>query len=58
MTLAPLPSATRGSWARSYGKVFLAALPPMSVTRDEDETLKFLRRHAPARKLGHAAQPA
>lgn len=44
--------------ARSYGKVFLAALPPMSVTRDEDETLEFLRRHARARKLGHAAQPA
>jgi len=44
--------------AKSYGKVFLAALPPMSVTRDEDETLKFLRRHAPARKPGHAAQPA
>jgi ATP-dependent DNA helicase DinG len=44
--------------AKSYGKVFLAALPPMSVTRDEDETRKFLRRHAPARKPGHAAQPA
>jgi ATP-dependent DNA helicase DinG len=43
---------------KSYGKVFLAALPPMSVTRDEHETLKFLRRHAPARKLGHATQPA
>ena len=43
---------------KSYGKVFLAALPPMSVTRDEHETLKFLRRHAPARKPGHAAQPA
>jgi ATP-dependent DNA helicase DinG len=44
--------------ARSYGKVFLAALPPMTVTRDEDATLKFLRRHVPARKAGHAAQPA
>jgi ATP-dependent DNA helicase DinG len=44
--------------ARSYGRVFLAALPPMSVTRDEDETLKFLRRHARVRKLGHAVQPA
>ena len=30
----------------------------MNITRDEDETLRFLRRHAPARKLGHAAQPA
>jgi len=44
--------------ARSYGRVFLQALPPMSVTREADETLKFLRRHAPARKPGHAAQPA
>jgi len=44
--------------AKSYGKVFLAALPPMSVTRDEDAALKFLRRHAPAREKGHAAQPA
>ena len=44
--------------ARSYGRVFLAALPPMSVTRDEDETLKFLRQHARVRKLGHAVQPA
>jgi ATP-dependent DNA helicase DinG len=44
--------------AKSYGKVFLAALPPMSVTRDEAETLKFLRRHARARNPGRAAQPA
>jgi len=44
--------------ARSYGRVFLGALPPMSVTRDEDETLRFLRRHAPARKPGYATQPA
>ena len=34
--------------ARSYGKVFLDALPPMRVTRRADETLRFLRRHAPA----------
>ena len=34
--------------ARSYGKVFLAALPPMSVTRDRQEVLEFLSRHAPA----------
>ena len=44
--------------ARSYGKVFLDALPPMSITRDAAETLKFLRKHAPARKVGHAAQLA
>jgi ATP-dependent DNA helicase DinG len=43
---------------RSYGKVFLAALPPMRVTREIDETLKFLRRHAGARRFAHAAQPA
>jgi ATP-dependent DNA helicase DinG len=33
--------------ARSYGRVFLAALPPMTVTREADEALRFLRRHAP-----------
>ncbi|MGH8317706.1 MAG: ATP-dependent DNA helicase [Steroidobacteraceae bacterium] len=32
---------------RSYGKVFLGALPPMSVTRDREEVLDFLARHAP-----------
>ena len=32
---------------RSYGRVFLAALPPMTPTRDSDEALRFLRRHAP-----------
>jgi ATP-dependent DNA helicase DinG len=41
---------------RGYGKVFLAALPPMSVTCDEDEARAFLRRHAPARP--RAGQPA
>ncbi|HJS88424.1 MAG TPA: ATP-dependent DNA helicase [Steroidobacteraceae bacterium] len=34
--------------ARSYGKVFLAALPPMSITREREEVLEFLSRHAPA----------
>jgi ATP-dependent DNA helicase DinG len=38
---------------RSYGRVFLAALPPMSVTRERSETLRFLRAHAPR----PAAQP-
>jgi ATP-dependent DNA helicase DinG len=32
---------------RNYGRVFLAALPPMSVTRDEDEARRFLVRHSP-----------
>jgi ATP-dependent DNA helicase DinG len=32
---------------RSYGRVFLAALPPMTVTRDSHEVERFLRRHAP-----------
>ena len=44
--------------AKSYGKVFLMALPPMSVTRLEKEALSFLRKHAPARRLGRAAQLA
>jgi ATP-dependent DNA helicase DinG len=32
---------------RSYGRVFLAALPPMTVTREAAEAVRFLRRHAP-----------
>ena len=32
---------------RGYGRVFLAALPPMTVTQDPDEVRRFLRRHAP-----------
>ncbi len=32
---------------RPYGRVFLAALPAMSVTQEEGEALRFLRRHAP-----------
>jgi ATP-dependent DNA helicase DinG len=32
---------------RSYGRVFLAALPAMSVSQDPDEVRRFLRRHAP-----------
>jgi ATP-dependent DNA helicase DinG len=32
---------------RSYGRVFLGALPPMTVTQDADEVRRFLRRHAP-----------
>jgi len=33
--------------ARGYGRVFLSALPPMAPTRDPEEALRFLRRHAP-----------
>jgi ATP-dependent DNA helicase DinG len=33
--------------SRAYGKVFLAALPPMRVTRERDEAMEFLSRHAP-----------
>jgi ATP-dependent DNA helicase DinG len=33
--------------ARSYGRVFLAALPPMTVTQDVSEVRRFLRKHAP-----------
>ena len=32
---------------RGYGRVFLAALPAMSVTQDAEEARRFLRRHAP-----------
>ena len=32
---------------RAYGRVFLATLPPMSVTQDAVEARRFLARHAP-----------
>jgi len=32
---------------RGYGRVFLAALPAMSVTQDAEEARRFLSRHAP-----------
>jgi ATP-dependent DNA helicase DinG len=32
---------------RAYGRVLASVLPPMSVTRDRDEVLRFLRGHAP-----------
>jgi ATP-dependent DNA helicase DinG len=32
---------------KGYGKVFVAALPAMSVTREHDEIVRFLRGHAP-----------
>jgi ATP-dependent DNA helicase DinG len=40
---------------RAYGRVFLAALPPMSVTHDADQVCRFLKRHAPRGRLGAAA---
>ena len=33
---------------RAYGKVFLAALPPMTITRERQGAIDFLHRHAPA----------
>jgi hypothetical protein len=32
---------------RGYGKVLLAALPAMTPTRDAEEALRFIRKHAP-----------
>jgi ATP-dependent DNA helicase DinG len=43
---------------RSYGRVFLAALPPMSVTEDEDEVRRFLARHAPRAPVAARAASA
>jgi ATP-dependent DNA helicase DinG len=42
---------------RSYGRVFLAALPPMTVTRDAREAARFLKRHAPRARAVAAAVP-
>lgn len=32
---------------KGYGRVFIAALPVMNVTRERDEVVRFLRNHAP-----------
>lgn len=32
---------------KGYGRVFVAALPQMNVTREKDEVVRFLRNHAP-----------
>jgi len=32
---------------KGYGRVFVAALPVMNVTRESDEVMRFLRNHAP-----------
>jgi ATP-dependent DNA helicase DinG len=42
---------------KGYGKVFAAALPPMSVTREYDEVVRFLRRHAPQVPASPSAPP-
>ena len=40
---------------RAYGRVFLAALPPMTVTQDVAEARRFLARHAPRAPARRAA---
>lgn len=40
---------------RAYGRTFIAALPPMSVTQDADEASRFLARHAPRHTAGTRA---
>ena len=43
---------------RGYGRVFLAALPPMTVTQDPAEARRFLKRHAPRAAPGLQAASA
>jgi len=43
---------------RGYGRVFLAALPPMTVTQDPAEVRRFLKRHAPRAAAGPQAASA
>ncbi len=40
---------------RAYGRVFLAALPAMTVTQDAAEVKRFLARHAPPARAGTRA---
>ena len=40
---------------RGYGKVLLAALPAMTPTRDRDEVLRFIRKHAPPKLVSDQA---
>jgi ATP-dependent DNA helicase DinG len=44
--------------ARGYGRVFLAALPAMTVTQEADEAMRFLNRHAPRAAAGTRAAAA
>lgn len=39
---------------KGYGKVFVAALPSMNITREHDEIVRFLRSHAPRVAATHA----
>lgn len=43
---------------RGYGKVLLAALPAMTPTRDLDEALRFIRKHAPPKHQATARTAA
>lgn len=43
---------------RGYGRVFLAALPAMTVTQDPGEAVRFLHRHAPRAAAGSRAVSA
>ena len=43
---------------RGYGKVLLAALPAMAPTRDLDEAMRFIRKHAPRSALTTSARTA
>jgi ATP-dependent DNA helicase DinG len=40
---------------RGYGKVLLAALPAMTATRDHEEAVRFIRKHAPRDGCGASA---
>ena len=40
---------------RGYGKVLFAALPAMTPTRDRDEALRFIRKHAPRSTISEHA---
>ena len=40
---------------RAYGRIFLAALPVMTVTQDAGEARRFLARHAPRAPAAHVA---
>jgi ATP-dependent DNA helicase DinG len=42
---------------RAYGKVFLAALPPMTLTHDRQGAIDFLLRHAPPEAVHQALAP-
>ncbi len=40
---------------KSYGRVFIAALPAMTITRERDEVMRFLRSHAPQIRAARVA---